>query len=234
MKKGMRLCLLLCVGILVCSCQTASKKLVAYEVGGATDAADGGVHQTEYSLWENALKPYEDPTAAATYLFAFSDEIFELSYAYSMMEYGELYQKDYYESDVAKVGIRHDTGEVVWYVSQKNVSGLTCHPELYTLAYCQSAAEAFLRNYVNLDEYQQENVSEEETFCDFRYRKHIGGIPTVEWFHVMISRRDGCVEWYRFVMLQEYQEEAIRPYQSDLDTIRTGAEAAIFEKACRI
>lgn len=176
----------LCFSIMLTSCSTAKNSqhsIIALEIGGSADSADGGVHSSEYPLWSpESLTRHADSTAPDTLTVEFDGVSYEGRYLYSAANGFNTYQTHYYEADNADFAVNAESMELETLLLFPDV------PEPYGLSAgeCKDIAVKAASEFIDVNEYELK-INPGEYYHGYHFIRCIDGIETCDRLSVGIA-----------------------------------------------
>jgi len=170
------------------SCNT-SKPLTGYnalQIGGA-DTLDGGIHASEYSIWDTSKVNYhQDKSAPSQATVSFNGITYTGTYMRSVVRVPNLYVSHRFKGDNVFFEINAETGEL---------SSITFAYEPLKQASldkksCEDIAKSIADKYINLDAYTMD-VSTSRIYDNYLYSfnfyKEINGYKTADSLTVVVD-----------------------------------------------
>lgn len=199
------------VSLFGCSASPSSSiKYEALEVGGY-DSLDGGAHQSEFPLWDSALRNYhQDDSAPKSASVTFNGENYYGEYNRSIVWIPTLHKTHVYTGDGFRFDINGSTGELI--------SLQIYDSEARTLqndqTACRSIADEIVSNYINVEDFEVTCDAGDDYYA-FSYDKKINGIKTTDSVSITVNR-DGNVTHFGYTTLHAFDDVDA----SDIDATR--------------
>lgn len=148
--------------------------LVALNVGGGSDSANGIGYPSECEFWSGEKQTrFQDDSAPRTRTVSFNGNTYTGTYQYSIVQIPDIYQTDYYALQNGKFAVYHATGKLSLLSIYGKDSGEMTADDCF-----EHALEAAMQ-IADVSEYVL-TVIPTETLHWYRFERYIGDIQTAE------------------------------------------------------
>ena len=178
---------------------SAAPQYEALEVG-SYDSSDGGMHASEFPLWDSSLRNYhQDNSAPNTATVTFNGKSYTGEYSRSAVCAPATYKSHVYKGSGFKFEINASTGEltdILFY----NTDTLT--PK-YDQAACKQIADAIVVEYIDINDFQVEVKVHDDSYT-FDYCRMVNGYRTTDELVITINC-EGNVSSFGYFTLNDFE-----------------------------
>lgn len=209
--KKLKFISLITIGVLlltsVVGCGMSSEQeadYIALEIG-TFDAEDGGLHTSEFAIWdENQTNYHQDAKAAENVSVTFNGTSYSGSYQRSVTKVPNLYVSHRYKGDKVFFEVNGTTGELtsITFVYEPSEASSLSQDQ------CRTIADSIVDEYIDVDEYCIAVTSQpiySNCLYTFTYYREVSGYKTADSLTISIDG-NGNVSSFGKAMLGSFDE----------------------------
>ncbi|MBE6551203.1 MAG: hypothetical protein E7665_03610 [Ruminococcaceae bacterium] len=196
---------LLLTSVLGCGMSSGQEAdYIALEIG-TFDADDGGLHTSEFAIWdENQTNYHQDAKAAENVSVTFNGKSYSGDYQRSATKVPNLYVSHRYKGDKVFFEVNGTTGELtsITFVYEPSESSSLSQEQ------CRTIADSIVDDYIEIDEYCTTVISQpiySNCLYTFTYYREISGYKSADSLTISIDG-NGNVSSFGKSMLGSFDE----------------------------
>lgn len=177
---------------------------IALEIG-TFDADDGGLHTSEFAIWdENQTNYHQDAKAAENVSVTFNGTSYSGNYQRSATKVPNLYVSHRYKGDKVFFEVNGTTGELtsITFVYEPSESSSLSQDQ------CRTIADSIVDDYINVDEYcitVNSQPIHSNCLYTFTYYREVSGYKTADSLTISIDG-NGNISSFGKAMLGSFDE----------------------------